>query len=844
MAKLSSYLRGSTTATGINTSSNLVIGSNTSTGTADQNFQVTGGSYISGNTGIGSAIPQAKLDVEGGARIVGVVTATGGIDASLLLGTPQLAGISSTISGTAVDVFVYDTSKDSDGGAWRKRTQHTSWYNETLNTATRGSRREFPAVAVIVVEQYKVTIYDGDDPDLPMWMVFLSGGSYNWSGTVNDLTSIYMLNGILVCGYGGSGGGAREITFTSDIIRVLYTADYKPNGGIKTRNDSVSWGSGETRLIVNANVNDVAMTVLPNAPIDPSTGLPIPTIAVATNGGLSIIKDDGTVISGGEDNASWQVNKLFIDSNYNIWGSEGSDYSPGIQLLSTLPYSSVADIGTGTLGYQLTTQVTTAYGRNTSWPFILGTYGSYESRHVAGKEYIFNGARYGLTFLQDNTTNRSSSMVAYATTSYNTGWMHGNIKGAWLSDTSTTSVTGTELITNGTFDSNTTGWTANTSTNTWSSGTMQITRSGGSGNTTYQSFTTVAGQRYVASAQVNSSGSRGDMYIMNGTGWAGTVLGGALGTSGQTRILTVSFIATSTTTTLGFSIDNNSTSIFVDNVSVRIADPDRSVNNKGLAVYGTITKSAVATGAELVAYSGFSASNHLAQPYNSDLNPGSGSYSVVAWFKTESNNSGSGVITGLGNGDLDEVMLVYVSSTYGIYFDYGSGSEYVYLSSSDDRSMVRDGNWHQVVCQVTAGQIGEIYIDGIKKSTAQNVAAPSTWSQWDTNYQLYIGCGRGLGTLPFSGSISLVRYSLSKMSTEQIKKIYEDEKVLFQENAACTLHGSSDAVTALAYDDSTNLLYAGTSSGRSDFQGLRRINNTTTAVTTTISASNGLVAEQ
>ena len=61
--------------------------------------------------------------------------------------------IAETKGVTAVDVFVYDTSKDSDGGAWRKRTQGTSWYNETLNTATRGARREFPAVAVIVAER-------------------------------------------------------------------------------------------------------------------------------------------------------------------------------------------------------------------------------------------------------------------------------------------------------------------------------------------------------------------------------------------------------------------------------------------------------------------------------------------------------------------------------------------------------------------------------------------------------------------------------------------------------------------------------------------------------------------
>ena len=48
--------------------------------------------------------------------------------------------------------------------------------------------------------------------------------------------------------------------------------------------------------------------------------------------------------------------------------------------------------------------------------------------------------------------------------------------------------------------------------------------------------------------------------------------------------------------------------------------------------FGTVTKSAVATGADLVAYSGFSASNYLTQPLNmnSDLDP----FSVMCWFTT------------------------------------------------------------------------------------------------------------------------------------------------------------------------------------------------------------------
>ena len=96
---------------------------------------------------------------------IGIITARSGIVGDLtgnvtgnvtgditgnIIGSPTLSGISSSIADTAVDIFVYDTSKDSDGGAWRKRTQHTSWYNETLNTSIRGSRKEFPAVAVTV----------------------------------------------------------------------------------------------------------------------------------------------------------------------------------------------------------------------------------------------------------------------------------------------------------------------------------------------------------------------------------------------------------------------------------------------------------------------------------------------------------------------------------------------------------------------------------------------------------------------------------------------------------------------------------------------------------------------
>ena len=90
--------------------------------------------------------------------------------------------------------------------------------------------------------------------------------------------------------------------------------------------------------------------------------------------------------------------------------------------------------------------------------------------------------------------------------------------------------------------------------------------------------------------------------------------------------------------------------------------------------------------------------------------------------------------------------------------------------------------------------------------------------------------------------LALIRIGKNPPSAEQVKMIYNDERDLYNENAKCTLYGASDAITALGFDNSNGVLHAGTSAGRSEFQGLNRINNTTTAVTTAISASNELVA--
>jgi len=587
-----------------------------------------------------------------GLTVNGDITATGG---DLNLDTLDLNAIAATKTVTATDVFVYDTSKDSDGGAWRKRTQGTSWYNETLDTATRGSRKEFPAVAVIVAEADTVTIYDGDDPSLPMWMVAnrFSGSGYSWIGfnTTSTAKAVSMLNGVLCVGSTDSASNFRPglavIDFGADsAVLILEPADPKDLKTISERNVGANLAKlNDVRRLVNSYVRDVAMTVLPDAPIDPATGLQVPTIAVATDGGTSIIQDDSTVDSI-VDRGGYTIRSVAFDQDNRLYLTHGSDSSTNSTVFrlndvkNASSYSIDSGWTQGDVAYGFTQFSSSAAKSSIS----LGAVGStdlnqfYERIVGVADGFVVNSVV--TPFLSRVLADYSDPLqdaVNYTTSTYNTGWMNGDIKGAFLSDTDGTDLVATDTIS------------------------------------------------------------------------------------------------------------------------------DRSVNDLTLTLGDGCTVAAVATGADLVGYTFASAE---AVTLGTDIS----STGALVWWEEVS------------------------------------------------------GVWHLYVNDLSGG------------------------TDYDNGFAGTVGTGLTISgtTFTFAASkkMALARATATIPTAEQIAKIYNDEKVLFQENAQATLYGSSDAVTALAHDDTTNLLHVGTSAGRSVFQGLRRVSNTTTAVGTAISASNGLVVEE
>jgi len=184
--------------------------------------------------------------------------------------------------------------------------------------------------------------------------------------------------------------------------------------------------------------------------------------------------------------------------------------------------------------------------------------------------------------------------------------------------------------------------------------------------------------------------------------------------------------------------------------------------------------------------------------------------------------------------DLADVGRTGQTLVFGVF--EGAWSYRVGSNASGSTSNFSGNVWTHVTLMRSNGVV-YLYVNGVLDDTFRA-------SDDLSNSSAILSIGRrNDATRAWLGSLALLRISATAPTAEQIKKIYEDEKVLFQENAQATLYGTSDAVTALAHDEVTDLLHVGTSDGRSVFQGLRRVDNTTTGVSNAISAHDGLIAE-
>ena len=248
---------------------------------------------------------------------------------------------------------------------------------------------------------------------------------------------------------------------------------------------------------------------------------------------------------------------------------------------------------------------------------------------------------------------------------------------------------------------------------------------------------------------------------------------------------------------------------------------DRSVKGNNLTQTGTIVAAAVATDAELSGYSNFSASNYLSRAYDADFDFGTGDFSIMFWFKTSDvsdvENYVARMDSSLNAGD----WTVLKSATVMQFYRYGSS--WVKQVGTATGSVGANA-WTQCVV-LRRGTKYEIYLNG---KLSDDGSPQSNNDTLDNSGVLSIGHALGNAGPADTSSLSLVRISATAPTPQQVKDIYEAEAPLFRAGSKCLLQGNSNAVNALGYDTSTNLLHAGTTAATGEegvtvFNGLEAV---------------------
>ena len=755
--------------------------------------------------------------------------------------------------GSVVKAIIDDCSRHTDGGAWRKQCQGKSWFTETLGgevwigqqasiaaawsaanslpgavfqatatagpltsgkfyvatsatTATevfRGISRDYPDAVLWVAEASRVVGYDMTKPGYPMWRSVSTAGVLGYGSVV---TSIAASLGVLLV---GMTNGLFRLDFLRDFIGFKQLGNDRIQNLISSSSTQALVAASPQTFIVNNNVNDVAITVLDTAPTDPATGLPVPTIAVATAGGVSVIKDDGTVVSSSHTGS---ITNLSIAGSL-LWTNQVGGVSARLAFKDLLGITAAWSFTFVSTPDALVAGSTTTVG--------AGGSRSYGSNAASGSDK-------GIALLKNNPATPAKGMVTYITNTYSSGWQVGDSRLAALADTTAETVTGsgelavsTNYLVPVTFD-NTLSSVTNTSfvsTGVTSAGRVAL------------GFTTVVGKTYtVLVTCVSVSSGNVQPFIKTGIDGLGTTIGTGANIGVGTQSIT--FTATTATSCVLWIGTVVAASFSFNNISVKLAEPDRSVKNTGLVLNGTLTKAAVASGAGLVAYSGMNTSNYLEMPYNTNFDFGTGDFCVMGWVY---------------NAGTDHSIIhrgpIGTLSANGVFdiWTYETAGQIKAVFSSVQLVLTAASNTNHFVAYVRTGGVLYGYVNGVLAGSVANTNSMTL----GTSDSLYIG--KGYYSTGLAGGIAdrlaLWRISATAPSADQIAHIYRTELPLFQPNAQCTLAGTTSSVTAMAYDEAANELHVTTAGSRSGFIDLLRVDSETLAVgtSTTVAAFEGTV---
>jgi hypothetical protein len=431
--------------------------------------------------------------VDGDGRVgIGTSTITGTTERLLQVGSPTNRGnaavygelVSKGLRGlTALsnikDIYVYDTTADTDGGRWIDwaTTDKSSWYNETLDdspsvpcdiaTMDRCYSQSFPRKAILVVTSNALYIFDGQSNNL--WMKFSQNATGYALGadTNNDPSSVTAANGVIYVGANGSAaGGLYTIDFTNDRMYNYDGTDRSgADVGIGSRNSAVTYNSDNNTNFDIATVgtvadwgkvNDVSVAVLTNSttPIAATTGPNNGTtiVGLATDSGLTAINMTTQKVFQYSDATDNDYNAVVVTKQAKLYGL--NEALGQLERWNNVDNENIATRVNGTPDRVFDETTTPALSKTA--PTIIANApdaidvvdrgsladgGVLSTAAVAGSsDLIYVGTNQGLTEIHDHTT-AASAWSKFYTTTRQTALMPGTVRRMHMMDDASGDIT-------------------------------------------------------------------------------------------------------------------------------------------------------------------------------------------------------------------------------------------------------------------------------------------------------------------------------------------------------------------------------------------------------------------
>ncbi|MDX8400936.1 MAG: hypothetical protein R8K20_11925 [Gallionellaceae bacterium] len=432
--------------------------------TTNADVVLTHADVVAANSSAGAATTQATAASVSASTAAVQATDSSNSAGAALLSERNAASIARIVPAvnallpaiTIVDDAYFDNSYDPD---WLDRCAGKSWYNEARSTGNqyfaatyandaaalvavpaivagdvyyngtnfmeygagityRAGSQKFPMKGFVTAETGRVIIWDTTHGAPTMWAVAVVGTSWGWSR--GSISSVGIKANVLVM---GCSLGVLTADLVSDELRLDGTADSANRGrflgGFLLRNytgaGSIQYYDAKVNPIVNATVKDVAITILPDAPIDLVTGVRVPTIAVGTNGGVSVINDDGTVVN---ETSRSQCRKLvFLSKSLILGRSATTNWRTTLYKYTPAAITILGESG--------------VYVNDTILPTIdTLNYDTYVIRTGRDGGFVNVDAAGGFFAGVMNTANPAASIATKVHSTYNTGYMVGDIRRA------------------------------------------------------------------------------------------------------------------------------------------------------------------------------------------------------------------------------------------------------------------------------------------------------------------------------------------------------------------------------------------------------------------------------